>query len=187
MYDKQNVSHFISETFHMGLVLRILTDGNGLQRIPIEELIQFTSDNNYISFVGMENPRRFGVLLFHTAIEMKCFIPGTPLNELFQIHKLKWNDIIYSVITIPNKYMDEAMMIAEKSHLRISNGIITMMTKDGIELFPLKTKNVYSFQNKIESNPFEEDLHEIENRLCEDIMSGKITEIPNEWIKKYSE
>lgn len=80
-------------------------------------------------------------------LEYTHYEPDTPKNDLFQLYKYHWQDMLWFIVEIPqaDRHLAEAM--AQKYHLRIVDGIPTIIGDGKVSHFPLEGDNVWCIEN----------------------------------------
>jgi hypothetical protein len=173
-----------NKAVHSGQIVFITEHGYSLPELELYKKVVY--DPSIISFIGMTNPRRLGVLLFQTALEFFHYDPRTSKNDVYQIAYLRWQEMIFTITSIPSDDVDKAMVLADKCYLSISNGIPTTIS-DSIEQFPIAASNVKTLKNKKNhpiGDPFDEDARQLEENIVTQILDFKITELPSDWLTK---
>lgn len=115
------------------------------QSTDINELLK---RRDFIHYIGMVNPPRPGVQECLTALEYTYFLPGTVLNDEFQLTVVEWNDIGWVIVSIPLTKASLMETVAHQCGLRIADGIPMMITGEGSERFPFANKNTYVLENQ---------------------------------------
>jgi hypothetical protein len=108
---------------------------------------RFFADTTYVHFVGMLVPPRPGVADCFQTLEHTHYVPDTPQNSLFHFRLLEWQDIVWGIASIPalDKHLMESS--AQANGLRVDDGVITMITNDGVIGFPISNDRVFSLVN----------------------------------------
>jgi hypothetical protein len=88
----------------------------------VERIIK---SSNRIHLVGLAD--RPGLSSFFAAIEYHFYPPGTSKNELFDLWAIKWESLMWQVISIPSDKMGAIRQMASMMRLRISDGVPTML------------------------------------------------------------
>lgn len=169
---------------HSGKLVFLTENGYSLPGLELYKKAVYTP--SITSFIGMTSPRRLGVMMFQTALEFFHYDPRTPKNHEYQIAYLKWEEMVFTITSIPTVDIDFAMVLAEKCYLRIANGIPTSIS-DSIKQFPIAAPNVKTLENKKDhpiGNPFDKDAHQLEEFIATKIMDFEITELPSDWLTK---
>ena len=135
----------------------IMTDG---MNPTTEEKIQaFVNNTRFVHFLCLIIPRRPGVLLFSVKLEYSYFPPNTQKNEEYRLHMINWEDMTWSMISIPEEYSHMAHGVADEVGVRIADGIPHTST-DGLKTlraFPIKGNNVFTIENVKESEVYVND------------------------------
>lgn len=141
----------------------------------IQEIKKQLSNPDLITYVAMSE--RPGVSLFSVLLEHTFYKPGTSDNEKFIMHLIKWERILWFVITIPAIEKNRAEVVAKKSGIRIADGVPSMITSKGVAQFPLDMKNVFTLENEPGHPMYKgatsvEIMLNIEKQLVEEILRG---------------
>lgn len=113
-----------------------------------EESDIFFSDPNYVHFIGMLFPPRPGVQSCFVELEHKYFPPGTDLNNDFIMRMVKWQDMVWVIVSIPRSEMNLMSSVVEKNGLRLARGIPHIFSSKGKEHFPIKdSERVFTLEN----------------------------------------
>lgn len=149
--------------------------------LTIEEIqSKYADDPNWFCIVTMIKPPRIGANLFIVSLEYNHFKPGTDRNKDFQFMFIKWQDMIYAMVTIPYKDKDIAYRVAEEVDMRISDGIP--------EVFPVHSPRVFSLENSKNSPVYgssQENLKKLEEE--EDAKVEDIFTAHEKWLKDHPE
>lgn len=124
--------------------------------------------------------------LFFTDLEHNFFPPMTPSNAEFQFFVLEFDGDPYLMACIPKRCKPEAMLVADRCGLRLADGVPHSIStgEDGkphIEVFPLKSRNVWTLENRKDSILYKPggslDLREEETMRCEEIIAASIARV----------
>lgn len=150
----------------MGLNVGKRPDGSGdiLVNKVVEDELRLIADDPTLFHVVFWFQRP-GAHYFANYLEHIYFVPETPANNEFEYRCYKWNEVLWGIITIPMAKKDLAYQVAEKTKMRIANGvpmmgkglgpIVTMMaTRPGdpkldecVDVFPMATERVFTLEN----------------------------------------
>lgn len=135
----------------------------------------FFEDPKYIHFVGMVSPPRPGVQMCFIELEHTYYKPGTKKNDDFMIMMIKWQNMMWAIVSIPaeERYLMEE--VANRCGLKIINSVPAILSKNGIEYFPISNERVFYFENK-RGHPIYHNDPEI-NRILEEAEAREIEKI----------
>ncbi len=85
----------------------------------IEKFLKVLKDSNYMHIFGTLRPPQLGAALFFTILEFHYFSPGSEKCDEFNYNVLKWEKIIWGIVSIPAVYMEIAKKVADGAGLRI--------------------------------------------------------------------
>jgi len=105
-----------------------------------DELREMTKDESRFFIIGMLIPIRIGVGLFGSILEYRHYPPDTPKNDLFQLVMVKWEEMIWGVMSIPIEDKVYVEWIAKECGLRLTDGIpsiIDASEEKGLRFFPV--------------------------------------------------
>lgn len=127
--------------------------------------LEWYDDPKRIHLIGMQQPRRPGVLLFFTMLEYVYFTPSLVRggnNDQFIMAYFEWTDAIWAVISIPVGYRSNAEDTAEKCGVRLADGVPTSLEWDKSgkvkpQYFPVKGDNAYNLEN-VQDHPVYRNL-----------------------------
>lgn len=150
-----------------------------------EQVQQYCSDKNLISYIIYMVPRRPGVYLFSLLLENIFFPPGTKENEDFQFHIINWEEMVIGIITIPKKKEIYATEIMKVSGNRVADGIPMMITDGRVVSFPISGDNIFTLENEeghpmYKGNNARDMMISIENQIISEIEDDSISE----WYEK---
>lgn len=131
-----------------------------------------SEDEDKLFIICMET--RPGMRLFLVDLEYNKFIPGTPLNDRFELFINKWEGIGWAVVAVPMKYKDFVWEVAERNGMRVADGIPMTLGNEGSVSFPLAGDNVFTLENATNSKLYNgavDDLERDENEKCDVIIS----------------
>lgn len=139
-----------------------------------EEVREFCSNEDLISYVVMLGPRRPGVMLFGILLEYVFFPPGTKKNEEFHMHFVNWEEMMFGIISIPKKKKIYAVEVAKISGTRIANGVPTLISEGQVAMFPVDSNNVFTIENESGSPVYKgsyarDVMISIEDQIIKDI------------------
>lgn len=142
--------------------------------------LEWYDDPKRTHIIGMQQPRRPGVLLFFTMLEYVYFTPGGGKNDLFIMAYFEWIDALWAVISIPTEYKTDAENTAEKCGVRLADGIPTSIEwdKNGRakpNYFPIKGNNAFNLEN-VQDHPIYKNLFG---------MTDEWFKIEDEYIKQF--
>lgn len=118
------------------------------ENLTDEEFTSLSKDEDKLFIVCMGG--RPGIQLFFTDLEYNHFIPGTPINDRFNVLLEKWEGMAWVVIEVPMKYQSLVSEVAERNGMRIADGIPMILGED-VSAFPLKGDNVFTLENAPDS------------------------------------
>jgi hypothetical protein len=133
------------------LIERIEIQGHGMTmtrtRETADDLARLGRDPATRSYVVML--MRPGARYFMTYLEYTFYPPGRPhLNALLGCRNVEWEDLPWSVATIPAGDGPKAEEAAQKAELLIKDGMPATITHDGIAHFPLQGKNCFNLESR---------------------------------------
>jgi hypothetical protein len=134
---------------------------------PIEESLTdlkvFIADPYFIHYLGMLSPPRPGVLDCVQLLEYTYFPPWTERNALFHARVIEWQDIMWSMISIPigdREMMDKSAMA---NRLRVANGVPIVFSGGEMYSFPAGNERVFTLEN-IKGHPvYKQGIHHNDN------------------------
>lgn len=139
-------------------------------------------DPKLVHYIGMQKPRRPGVLLFFTMLEHVYFPPDTAKNSQFTLAYFEWSHGLWVVSSIPIKYKLHGKAIAKKCGIRIADGVPTEPTLDSLErivlnYFPINRSNAFALENEsghpvYKNSGFCEKWFPIEDQIIDIILHG---------------
>lgn len=151
--------------------------------------IAWYKDPKRTHYAGLMFPPRPGVMLFSTLLEYTFFPPSDPSrNKLFNISIFKWEEMVWSVISIPKEFEAHAKACVNKAGLRIADGVPTMLGAGGPKRFTIDVPNLWTLENE-SNHPVYKHLNahgalmNVEVQLCDVIMGGDLQRA-EEQIKK---
>ncbi len=122
--------------------------------ITEEQFFLMSEDEDKLFIIGMAS--RPGVNFFLIDLEYNYFIPGSPLNDRFELFIKKWQDIGWAVVAVPMKYKDCVWKVAERDDMHLVDGTPIMLSLEGATRFPLKScDNVFTLENAKGSKAYE--------------------------------
>ena len=131
-------------------------------------------DKSNIHFIIMMNPPRPGGLLFSTVLEYKFYPPRTRKNEEFIFHIIRWESMVYAVVSIPMKDKHIAEAVCKKTGMRIADGIPTLLIggEKKAKQFPIRGENAFSIENEPDHPMYKSVAHREaflarEQQLCQ--------------------
>lgn len=114
-----------------------------------DQVQAFVADPKWVHFVGML--MRPGVGGCAETLEHTHYKPGTPANDLFQLHIIKWEDLVWGLISIPIEDRSKMDRAAAANGLRVADGVPTMVNGQGGELkvsrFPVENDRIFTLEN----------------------------------------
>jgi hypothetical protein len=120
-----------------------LDNESGYHEIDDKTVQELAGNPRLVHFVGMMHPPLPGVSLFFTALEQRHFRPNTARNKEFRIILMTIQGMIWSMVSIPAKYMDKAMRVAEDCDTIIGPAPKMIVSRYGTVRFPVHGFNVY--------------------------------------------
>jgi hypothetical protein len=134
-------------------------------------LHEITKSPEWLWLVCMQG--RPGLTSFLSEVENTDFIPGTPLNDYFQLYIVDWPEertIRFVVIGVPASYRSRAEFFAQKHGLRIANGVPTMFVGDikNPKFFPANHDYVFTLENVPGHSVYKNDWATIKKLLSQD-------------------
>jgi hypothetical protein len=134
-------------------------------------------DPSRIHYICMTMPPRPGCQLFCSILEYKFYPPTTDKNKLFILQVMKWEEMVYTVISIPIKDKAYAEAVAKTCGMRIANGVPTLLSQDKPKFFPINVDNAFTIENDPEHPIYKSPQHsqaflQVEAQLCEFIYRG---------------
>lgn len=115
-----------------------------------EQLQLWVEDPKWVHFVA--HIQRPGVQGCMETLENTHYAPGTERNKLFELRMIKWEGLVYALISIPKEEREYMTRAAAANGLRIANGYPTMLSGDGkgnlkVEHFPARSDSVFTLEN----------------------------------------
>lgn len=110
-----------------------------------DQVRAFVADPKWMHFVGML--MRPGVGGCAETLEHTHYKPGTPANDLFQLHIIKWEDLVWGLISIPIEDRSKMERAAAANGLRIANGVPFMIGPNGPSRFPVENNRIFTLEN----------------------------------------
>lgn len=157
-------------------------DKDGRPLYGFEEIkevnLEWFKDKSRIHYICMLSPPRPGVNLFASILEYKFYPPNTPKNAEFIMQILRWEGLVYSVISIPMKEKSYAEAVAKTVGMRIANGVPTMFDSPGEpKFFPVRVDHAFTIENEPGHPIYSSGAHakrflEVEKVLCDMIYMG---------------
>jgi len=131
----------------MTTAIKVVQDGGLFVDRSVAEVRAFVDDPFFIHYIGMINPPRPGVGDCAQQLEQTDFPPGTERNNLFHMHIIEWEELMFIMVSIPisDKHLMERMM--QVHHLRAANGIPIMFGGPEIVAFPIEGERVFTMEN----------------------------------------
>ena len=145
---------------------------------PLEEVRRLGSNLGCVHLIGLlERPC---VGLFAVRLEHRHYPPGTLANDLFEMRLVKWEDMVWSVVTIPTGGRPDAAAIADGVGLRFADGVPTVfaahpggptirvgglvLPETSISRFPLDSPTAWTLEQRPDSELYRiaggrRDLH----------------------------
>ena len=171
-------------------------DVNGQKIYGYNEIdIEWFKDPKNIHYICMTVPPRPGCHLFCTILEYKFYPPNTDKNKEFILQIIKWKvdgmEMIYTIVSIPEKEKAYAEAVAKMVGMRIANGVPTMLGGGKPHFFPINVPNAFTIENEpghpiYSSSHHSQAFEKIEGALCNMIYAGGGPEVENalESLKK---
>lgn len=160
-----------------------------MDTMTTEEFASLSKDKSRFFIVVMS--MRPNTRVWSMDLEYTHYVPDTPRNDLFSFYQSKWQDIHWSVISIPIEDRHLAEEMASKHNLRIADGIPVILGGEKPEAFPLKGDNVFTIENTNEKLDDEEERRQcddIQNRFNAMVQALTATNVHQEAVKvKHSE
>lgn len=122
-----------------------LEDGSKIMVGP--EVDEHFKKPGLVHFIGMLNPPRPGVADCFMTLEHTCYPPDTPKNDDFYLILIRWQEMDWGVVGIPEgdrPYMERA---AAACGLRVADGIPFVLSGTGTHKFPVSGPNVFTLEN----------------------------------------
>jgi len=110
-----------------------------------EGLRDFCSDPRWLHFACLM--MRPGIRECMSTLEFTHYPPGTPRNDLFNIHIVHFADLPWVLISIPREEKEFMERAAAASGMRIAEGIPTLLSPKGVELFPVAGAHIFTLEN----------------------------------------
>ena len=89
----------------------------------IEKFLKVLEDSDYMHIFGTLKPPQLGAALFFTKLEFYHFAPGSEKRKKFNYNVLKWEEIIWGIVSIPVAYMEITKKVADETGLQIVNNV----------------------------------------------------------------
>jgi len=115
-----------------------------IEQRTVGQLLAWARKGSWAHMIGLHG--RPGVDWFTHQLEFKYFPPGTTKNDEFQMHWVRWEGLVFSVISIPHKVIRFAERTAQASDLVMRNAHPTVIGPNGPKEFPLKGQRVYNLE-----------------------------------------
>jgi len=137
--------------------------------LTVEEFAALSQDEGRLFIIiGVH---RIGGQLFATELETGYFPPETEANKEFKFYIANWQDLAWGVIDIPMWARNYADIVAEKTNMKIVDGILIVLP--GPVSFPLSGDNVFTLSNVSDSpvydnGPGAEAMKKVEKKCVED-------------------
>lgn len=152
--------------------------------VGLNELQEMVKDKSFVFIVSMMQPRRIGAHLFNVKLEYEHFTPMTERNNDYIAIEMTWPEVPKAdrmkwwVARIPAKDMPLAQKVATESPIpmRIADGIPHIISKTGVQSFPLNGPNVFSLEYATTN------LSEAELGKQEDEEIAKLWEKQKKWL-----
>jgi len=147
-----------------GVFLEKQYDGNlRITKCGAQSFVELGKNENLFHCVGME--MRAGVSYFCNYLENHFFPPETPENDEMQYRLLKWNKILWHVVSVPLNKKQFCLNAAKEARLKLQDAIpfvvgpvvastrclegkMAEMRKDGhLKVFPLDGPTVFTLEN----------------------------------------
>lgn len=160
-----------------------------LKKLTVDEemhgrLASLFSNENFIYLVGLSEPRRPGVHLFATELELLYFPPGTSANEDFNLAILNQGSAVWWIVIVPKIAMNIVKDVAQECDLQLVDGTPLTLGSKGKKDFPLSNKRVFVLENLPGSTVYIDPKEETEKAL---VRIKNILAEENEKIKKIRE
>lgn len=164
--------------------LSVQVIGRNAEQIAAEEEAfgprrgEFWSDVETFMHQGTRFPRlfipilstRLGAHIFIVRLEHTHYPPGRPENRDFQMMRLRWQDLEWWVVSIPDADKRLAEDVAARTGMRLADGVPTVFEKlslfgapalalgslrkadaDTVDVFPLSGPEVWTLENDANS------------------------------------
>jgi hypothetical protein len=161
----------------------------GIGKATKEDIMNLINEPGFINLVGMTFPPRPGVQIFSTRLEHECYKPDTDKNEEFRMAIVKWNDLHFSIVNIPEAGLMEALIIAEECGLRFAEGTPRMFGGNISEgaTFPFFNEKTCRMLENVRGHEIYEkqnamEIFKEETEQCKEIFKKHL-----EWINKKDE
>ena len=122
-----------------GCAFEVMAEGELMTGVPstLSGLAQKLNNNeDQLHFLCMM--ARLGVRLFMTHLEYDHYHPSIPgRNELFHCRWLRWQGLLWSLVSIPAEDMENAIEACEASGVQIENGIPIVFHGGSEYVFPI--------------------------------------------------
>ena len=129
------------------MTMKLVKDGGIEVAESPTDYQRFFADPSFIHYAGMLNPPRPGVLDCVQMLENIHYKPGSDRNHLFLLRLLDWQDILWTIVSIPIAEKANMERVAQVNGLRIANGVPTMFADGGIHSFPVSNDRVFTLEN----------------------------------------
>lgn len=136
-------------------VLEILIVGDDItgKFWDIDYLVALDYDINLFHVVSFAD--RPGFNRFQVRLEHEYFPPMSEREKLLRYFLLKWEGMIYAVLTMPFKERHCCFEAAENTNMRLADGVPNSIDSDGVKVFPLSSERVYTIENSKDSIVYE--------------------------------
>jgi hypothetical protein len=125
--------------------MAVVEDGGVLVEESEADLQAFFKEPGRVHFVMMA--LRAGVMDCVQTLEHTHYEPRTPRNDFFVLRYLRWHDLDWLIVSIPEdekKLMEGA---AAANGLKIVSGVPTMIDSSDMSQFPVRGPNVLTVEN----------------------------------------
>lgn len=129
-----------------------------------KELRKFMKDESFVHYIGMIVPPRPGVGELLEFVEHEYYKPGTPRNDLFLMRIIRWEDMVWSLVSIPIRERSYVEKAVRSFGLRIVDGVPSVLSGGKLDRFPYENERTYTFENVSGHPVYRNDpLEEIRN------------------------
>lgn len=142
-----------------------LPEGGGIKFSNYGEELRVTSVTTADLEKLAENPKLFhvvtmlerpGAAYYFNFLEYNYFPPATSLNEEFEYRIFNWNGLRWGIGTFPIEKKQVAYETAEKTDMRLADGVPILIGPNGNNTFPLSSDRVFCLENAAGSSLYQE-------------------------------
>jgi hypothetical protein len=106
---------------------------------------EVAEDRSFLFIFAMS--QRPGAMRFFHELEHTFFPPRSPLNEQFAMLFVYWQDLMFMGCRVPMDMQPCTSLTAQRTEMRIADGVPTMMGGGDVFRFPVNGPNVFTLEN----------------------------------------